>query len=350
MKLKAEMVAIRALIATQRRDVGGVIALIREALDTLPPQHPHRAVLALTLGYALSELGDAVAAGSAFAEAVAVARPAKNLLVATLAATGHGQLALAQDRLRAAADHHRRALRFLSEEGGAAWPLAGTVEIDLGLVLRERNELEAASALIQAGVEKVSRLGSVIPELAGDYAMSRLRSAQGDWEAALVALDRARERVAGRPVPSWGALIEAHRARLGLSSGRIDAAITWAQGLDPASVSSAWSLYLTEQLMLARLSLARGRPAEAATVLSPIRPAIERDGRTGNLAEILILEALTAYLAGRAGATTTLLAQALALAAPEGHIRLFLDEGPTLITLLRRARARRGTRRGRRAA
>jgi LuxR family maltose regulon positive regulatory protein len=335
--LKAEIMAIRALIATQHRDVVGTIALTGAALESLPAHHPHRAVLALTLGYAQAELGDAGAADAAFAESAAVAGPAKNLLVATIATTNRAQLRLAQGRLRAAADLARQALGLLATQGGTEWPLAGTAEIGLGLVLCEWNDLEGAARQIVAGVEHASRVGSVIVELAGDYALARLRWAQSDLPGALAAIARGRERLVGRHVPNWSARFDAFKARLELARGDVDAAVAWAEEQHASRTTGAWSVLLAEQLTRARLCLARGRSEEADAILAPLHQAVEGDERTGNLTEILVLETLASQGTGQAKAARSTLRQALALAAPERHVRLFLDEGPPLVALLRQA-------------
>jgi LuxR family maltose regulon positive regulatory protein len=94
---------------------------------------------------------------------------------------------------------------------------------------------------------------------------------------------------------------------------------------------------LAEQLTRARIELARGRPEEAAAILTPLHDAIEAEGRTGNLAAVLVVEALASHETGQASAALSILRRAVALAAPERHTRLFLDEGPPLVALLRRA-------------
>jgi LuxR family transcriptional regulator, maltose regulon positive regulatory protein len=57
--------------------------------------------------------------------------------------------------------------------------------------------------------------------------------------------------------------------------------------------------------------------------------------RTGSAIEILIVLALAHQACGDPPAATTTLAQALALAGPEGHLRIFLDDMPALAPLLR---------------
>jgi LuxR family maltose regulon positive regulatory protein len=60
----------------------------------------------------------------------------------------------------------------------------------------------------------------------------------------------------------------------------------------------------------------------------------------GSVLEILVLHALALEVQGnRPGALSTL-RRALALAEPEGYIRLFVDEGPPMFALLRHAHAR----------
>jgi LuxR family transcriptional regulator, maltose regulon positive regulatory protein len=270
---KAEIMAIRALIATQHREVTSTIGLTRAALESLPARHPHRAVLALTLGYAHAELGDAEAADAAFAESAAVAGAAKNLLVATIATTNRAQLKLAPGRLRTAADLARQAKSVLAEQGGAEWPLVSTAEVGLGLVLCEWNDLEGAAHHVLAGVEHASRLGSVVVELAGDYALARLRWAQGNLPGALAALTRGRERLVGRDLPNWCTRFDVSPRELDARPVRVEAAVAWTEERDPRSTIGAWSVFLAEQLTRARTWVALRPPEEAATILAPVRRA-----------------------------------------------------------------------------
>src|SRR4029450_13191855 len=69
-------------------------------------------------------------------------------------------------------------------------------------------------------------------------------------------------------------------------------------------------------------------------------------GRTGSLIQIRALRALALQAADEHQGALTLLAETLELAAPEGHVRVFADEGPPTAALLRRPL---GTRRRARA-
>ena len=61
----------------------------------------------------------------------------------------------------------------------------------------------------------------------------------------------------------------------------------------------------------------------------------------GSVIEILVVQVLAHHAQGDIPATLKPLQQALALAEPEGYIRMFLDEGPPMAQLLREAAARK---------
>ena len=60
----------------------------------------------------------------------------------------------------------------------------------------------------------------------------------------------------------------------------------------------------------------------------------------GSVIEILVLQALAYHAQGDLPAALLPLQHALALAEPEGYVRMFLDEGSSMMQLLREASAR----------
>jgi LuxR family maltose regulon positive regulatory protein len=100
-----------------------------------------------------------------------------------------------------------------------------------------------------------------------------------------------------------------------------------------------------EHITLARLLLARGSAAEALALLDRLLLTAEGGGRVGSVIEILVLQALAQHDGGRTPAALASMERALALAEPEGYIRIFVDEGPRMAELLQAA-AKRKTRPG----
>jgi LuxR family maltose regulon positive regulatory protein len=74
-------------------------------------------------------------------------------------------------------------------------------------------------------------------------------------------------------------------------------------------------------------------------LLERIAAEAQNAGRVGSLIEILALQALTWEALGETDSAMVSLERALALAAPEGYVRLFVDEGAPMADLLRCAAA-----------
>jgi tetratricopeptide repeat protein len=84
--------------------------------------------------------------------------------------------------------------------------------------------------------------------------------------------------------------------------------------------------------------LAQQMPAEALSLLEPLQESAEQQERWSHLIEMKVLQALAHALRHEDQEALTALAQAVHLAEPEGYIRVFVDEGAAMATLLPRLR------------
>ena len=100
--------------------------------------------------------------------------------------------------------------------------------------------------------------------------------------------------------------------------------------------------------MLARLLLAQDRPGQALALLDRLHAGAVAQGRTGSLIETGALRALALAATGDEAGAVTALGGTLLLACPQGHVRVFADEGPPMAALLGRLIAAQRT--GRAAA
>jgi LuxR family transcriptional regulator, maltose regulon positive regulatory protein len=71
--------------------------------------------------------------------------------------------------------------------------------------------------------------------------------------------------------------------------------------------------------------------------LERLLEAAEAGARTGSIIEILVVQALVSQAERGTPAALAALERALTLAEPEGYVRLFIDEGPAMVSLLRAA-------------
>ncbi len=171
--------------------------------------------------------------------------------------------------------------------------------------------------------------------------MARIRQAEGDPAGAVELLDEAEQLYATdfspsvRPVPAL-------RARVWVTQGRLDEALGWVREQDLSAVDELSYLREFEHITLARVLLAQygaeraeGFLAGATRLLERLQHAAEAGERTGSVIEIRTLQALAHQARGDGPAALAALEAAVALAEPEGYVRIFLDEGPPMASLLR---------------
>jgi LuxR family maltose regulon positive regulatory protein len=88
-------------------------------------------------------------------------------------------------------------------------------------------------------------------------------------------------------------------------------------------------------ISLARVLIVQRKLNEAQELLVRLAASAASGGRNGRLIEVLVLHALALQAAGNVKSALETLVKALQLAEPEGYIRIFLDEGPSMIQLLK---------------
>ena len=133
----------------------------------------------------------------------------------------------------------------------------------------------------------------------------------------------------------------AERARLALANGDVDTAVRWARARGLAAEDEPSYPREREYLVLARVLLAQDRPDRALELLERLHAQAATQGRTGSVIQVRTLQSLARSAGGDQAGALAALAEALALAAPEGYLRVFVDEGPPMVALLRQLLAGR---------
>src|SRR3712207_2984104 len=231
----------------------------------------------------------------------------------------------------------RRALRLLTEGGFELSPAAGFVHIGMGALLYERDDLVGAERVLERGVELAERSGDVSILVWAYVTLSRVKRVRGDEGGAL---ERARQ--AERVARDSGADLQiaialAWMTRLRLARGDLAEAVAFEQERAANAENSADAVRVMDRLVAARLLHAQGRHRGALQLLEELGATAEAAGRTGDLIEILALQALALWAGQEKERAVRILAGALALAEPEGYVRTFVDEGPEMAELLSEA-------------
>jgi len=208
------------------------------------------------------------------------------------------------------------------------------VHVIIGELLYERNDLEAAARRLKEGIRLAERMGQFETLVDGYVALSQAEMAQDNTERAL---ESAREANSLAQRSGAGeAIVEAAawNARLHLTRNDLTAAVLELERIAGVPAVSISMVRETEQIALARLTVARGEHEEALRLLEELRQSTETAGRTGKLIEILTLQALTLWQRSKREQALGTLTRALALAEPEGYVRTFVDEGTAMGELL----------------
>ena len=333
--LQTELASARAYHAQATGDLDGTVKFAQQYLDSLPEGDAEGvADITALLGLTHWARGDLEAAHRIFFDGLS-AMNNPDFIVGTFVLSdvqrtlGHLHEALAICE---------RALRLAAEYGN---PI-GTEDVysELSKVRREMGDLEAAAQDLAAA----KKLGDQVELPDWHYrwclAQAGLDTSLGDLDSALERLEEAERVFVRTPLPVVRP-IAAKKARVWLKQGKLPRALAWAREQDLSADDELSYLREFEHITLARILIAAyedGRSDQdiikAVALLDRLLGAAEAGGRMGSAIEILLLQALAYQAQGDTPRALTPLKQALALAEPQGYVRIFLDEGPPMRQLL----------------
>jgi len=318
--LLGQTAAIRAMLGVPKNQVDTIITQSRRALELLHPDNaPMRTTTTWTLGYAYQVQGDRAAASRAYAETIAQSQKSGNIMTELAATTCLGQIQETENQLRQAAQTFQRILELV---GDPPWPAACEACVGLGRIHYQWNDLETAEQYGQQGLALARQLENVDTPAACDVLLAQVKLAQGDAAGALAVLTEADQFVQERHFDHWSGEITAVRIQTLLQQGHLAAAAELAENHD---------LPLSQ----ARVKLAQGKPTAALAVLEPVRQQAAANDWADMRFQVLVLQALAHQAAGKSEQAVQTLEEALALAAPGGLLRPFVDEGLPMAALLR---------------
>ena len=318
--LIGQIACARATLAVTRYQPEAVIMQAHRALEHLLPSNlrfQFTAKWALSTGYHLK--GDRVASGRALTEALAISQGYASMFSTILATTHLGRLQELENQLYRAAETYQRVLQMVSDQPG---PNASDAYLGLARIHYEWNDLDAAQQYAQQSLQLARLFDRVIDRyIISEIFLARLKLARGDVVGAAAMLAETERTVRQNHFVQRLPEVAAAQVLTLLRQGEAAAAAHLAQMHD-LPVSQA------------QVFLAEGEAGKALALLAPLRRQMEAKGWQEERLRALALEALALYAQRQRDMALQLLGEALALAETGGFIRLFVDEGEPMRTLI----------------
>jgi ATP-dependent transcriptional regulator len=335
---RGHIACLRAFVADMHADTAGAIEMAHSALDVYQLENPaHRAFAKYLLGRAYFIQGSLPQALETLTESVNVSirAEATNIVAPTLSLLS--KLYRIQGRLRESDEMLQEGEAYIERCNPQRVTLSGLVYRGQADNLRERNELESAENLGRHALELCEPWVNPT-SICNCYALlGRVYQAQGQLSKAEEMLHAANESIRGH-TPFSEVVSDLTAAWVGfwLATDQLPRASQWAQKQQAsARLKSTFSINdEQDEITHARVLIAEGQLDTGIQSLEYLASEAETGQRFGRLIEILNLQVLASQAHGNISQALKLLQKSLALAEPEGYLRIFLDEHEPMQNLL----------------
>jgi LuxR family maltose regulon positive regulatory protein len=246
-----------------------------------------------------------------------------------------GRICCHKGELQRAEELFKRALQLLAEEQSRYPRILGATQRDYSDLLRERNQLEEAHAMVTCSLQLNEQWGYISGRGLGYLHMGRILQAEGDLAGARAMLIKAQDLCRRHTVyPDLEALVQVFHARLCLNAG--ESRQSW-QVLETCLRTPCCGNELHREWMLiaqSRILVQTGHPDEALALLAGRQESAKENGRGRNWLEICLLTALALKAQGEQEQAYQVLNDGLVYAQAQGFRRIFVDEGEGMRELL----------------
>jgi LuxR family maltose regulon positive regulatory protein len=336
--LQGLLAYVKSRVTAMRGDLHGAIELCLAARENIPesniaPQMQFDTLV--TLGYEYFLIGDYENASPILIGTIQSGITAGAVIHTAAASCILARLYAYQGLLHKTYNTYQIASKLIPEASGEHRDARALVEIGIADVLCEWNDLDGAPVHLQRGLTLLPFWAKVDDLVLAYITLMRIQMAQAKRAEAQIALEKALHIIKTR-----GVFCEARNAvtiaqvKLWLNLGKTDKAAEWLAQYQVKISKSAQVWRESEDIASIRVMLALGRFLEAQSLLATLTASAETGGRIKNLIEITILRALALHATGSDLEALGILHRALALAQPEGFLRIFLDEGKPIFDLL----------------
>jgi LuxR family maltose regulon positive regulatory protein len=329
------VLVLRSFIAViLRQDYERAIALATEALHVLGDDLPRWRVMALwTLAESQERTRNITEAIATLRQAQSVRQETGDVLFMNVIDAFLAVDLYLYGRRREAVRVCQEALKLYVDREGRPSPMASFIYSRLGTLYYAANQLALAQKHLEEGLRLSDQFALSSPYTFARGSLAPVLYAQGEADAALAALQEARE-LAAREALGDAGWLSAAEADIRLKEGDVRFALQWADSAGLPLEERPTFLRIEMHLVYVRLLLAQGRLADARRRLARLESFLRERGLYRRLITVYILQAITAGRSGDHASAVEILSRSVEIAAPEDYYRAFLDEDRRVLALL----------------
>lgn len=329
------VLTFRALLAREQGSISAAMAYAREGLAWLPPDdRVWRGMGLNVIGMGKLIDGQLDQAQKIFLELCAPGEMLGNRAILRANSALLNIVHYEQGKLHQTATFFRQMLAEAREEND--YDDIAHASLILAWHAYEWNDLQTAEQRAQETLDLGRQIGNEEFQVLATLVLTRIEYARGE-------VAQAQQRCT-MLLARWPAIspvrsrlcreIQLTQARFALALNDFSAVERW-QTKHQFDPELPLALRVREELLVARWLLTQGRGAETLATLVSLLEDAQRTGRTRSALEIQAVLLLAQHSCGHTQAANQTLQSLLAHAHTEGYLRLFLDEGATMTTLLR---------------
>ncbi|MEI8169274.1 MAG: LuxR C-terminal-related transcriptional regulator [Rhodoferax sp.] len=313
-----QIAVLRAWLAVYRNEAEAIYDHASRALALLNLEsRPARTAAHCALGVAQMFRGERAKASAAFSEVIGAGLSSGNVMFAAVASTALAGIQATDYQLHSAAATYREVIKMI---GDPTHVLGFEAHLGLAKILYDWNTLDEAESLALLCSELVV-LTKNRSEIGADLLRARLLSAKQEHMEAEALLARA------DGLTKAGQLTDRQREATDL---RV------LQMLRRGDLEKAADLARAHQhpAGIARTLLAQGKGLDALRTIEVLRGTMEAEFRSQDALKAMVVQVVIHHAIGQVDKARQLLHECVTKAQSQGSIRLFVDEGAPIQTLL----------------
>jgi LuxR family maltose regulon positive regulatory protein len=318
--LIGKIAVTRANLAQLQVQTETTLIQARRALEYLHPNSlSHRSLATRLIGYVYYWQDNWDAAERSYTDALSLAEAAGDIPNTLLALIGLGQVHENKGQFHLAAETHQHVLRLI---GDYSHPNAVASYLGLTLIFYQWNDLDTAEEYAVQGLKLAQQYDQIVDRIVmSELYLSLIKLARGDAIGAAQLVSHA-EQICRQKNWTWRlSYIAYHQALIHLRQGNLAAIAQLTRDNDLP-------------LVQARVLIRQNDPSAALQVLKPLRQEAEAKRWTRRLLDVMAVQSIALYAHGEREQAVELLGQVMAIAEPNGLIRLFVDEGEPMQSMI----------------